>query len=173
MFNYYTINTQFGENIVINTDDGTFVIIREKNLDLYWNPVHKNYQEEDATYRITRENYYLFNVFNTLYEELIDYQIFFDNEEHLPIDGNVVNWYSDDNKKGEASLLQMYKQEDSIKIVFKKEKNDNYRIKIKNCDSKYAPANEAFMEMYNVLAYQNPRVKMEECINKKPRVLKR
>ena len=98
---------------------------------------------------------------------------FFDNEEHLPIDGNVVNWYSDDNKKGEASLLQMYKQEDSIKIVFKKEKNDNYRIKIKNCDSKYAPANEAFMEMYNVLAYQNPRVKMEECINKKPRVLKR
>ncbi len=172
MFNYYTINTQFGENIIINTDDGTFVIIREKNSDLYLNPVHKNYQEEDATYKITRENYYLFNVFNTLYEELIECDLFSDNEECLLTDGNIVNWYSDEDSE-EASLLQMYKEEDSIKIVFKKGKNDNYRIKIKNSDSKYAPANEAFMEMYNVLAYKNPRVKMEERINKKTKVLKR
>lgn len=171
MFNYYTIKTQFGENIIINTDDGTFVIVRDENGDLYWNPVRKNYQEEDTKYRITRENYSLFNVFNTLYEELIDCQLFSDDEECLLTDGDVVNWYSDEEvSENNASLLQMYKEEGDIKIVFKKNKKDNYRVKIKNQDSKYSPANESFMEMYDVLAYKNPNINIEKGSS---RVLKR
>ncbi len=169
MFNYYTIKTQLGENVIINTDDGTFVIARENNSDLYWNPIRKNYHEEDTTYRITRENYYLFNVFNTLYEDLIDCELFSENEECLLTDGDVINWYSDEDNE-EASLLQMYKEENNIKIVFKKGKSNNYRIKIKNKDSKYSPANESFMEMYEVLAYKNPKVNMEK---RSPKVLKR
>ncbi len=162
MFNYYKIKTQFGENLIINTDDGTFVIIRDENGDLYWNPVRKNYQEDDTKYRITRENYSLFNVFNTLYEELIDCQLFSDDEEYLLTDGDVVNWYSDEDvyDKG-VSLLQMYKEEGDVKIVFKKGKNDNYRVKIKNQDSKYSPANESFVEMYDVLAYEYSNINME------------
>ena len=169
MFNYYTIKTQLGENVIINTDDGTFVIAREKNSDLCWNPIRKNYQEEDTTYRITRENYHLFNVFNTLYEELIDCELFSEDGESLLTDGDIVNWYSDEDNE-EANLLQMYKEENNIKIVFKKGKSNNYRIKIKNKDSKYSPANESFMEMYEVLAYKNPKVNMEK---RSPKVLKR
>ncbi len=169
MFNYYTIKTQLGENAIINTDDGTFVIAREENSDLYWNPIRKNYQEEDATYRITRENYYLFNIFNTLYEELIDCELFSEDGECLLTDGDIVNWHSDEDNE-EANLLQMYKEENSIKIVFKKGKSNDYRIRIKNKDSKYSPANEAFMEMYEVLAYKNPKVNIEK---RSPKVLKR
>jgi hypothetical protein len=108
-------------------------------------------------------------VFNTLYEDLIDCELFSENEECLLTDGDVINWYSDEDNE-EASLLQMYKEENNIKIVFKKGKSNNYRIKIKNKDSKYSPANESFMEMYEVLAYKNPKVNMEK---RSPKVLKR
>ena len=171
MLNYYTIKTQFGENIIINTDDGTFAIVRYENGDLYWNPIRKNYQEEDTKYKITRENYSVFNVFNVLYEDLIECQLFSDTEECLLTDGNVVNWYSDEEMpEKDASLLQMCKEEGDIKLVFKKGKNDNYRVRIKNHGSRYNPANESFMEMYDVLAYNNLVIDMEKYPKK---VLKR
>lgn len=174
MANYYTIDTQFGKNIVINTENGTFAIVRKENTDIYWNPIRNNYQETDAKYTITRDNYYLFNIFNTLYEELIDYQLLSDNKEYLLTKSNVVNWYSDEDNVEKPSMLQMYKEDgDTIKLVFSKGKNDTYDVRIKNFGSKYTPANEAFIEMYNVLAYQNPQVRMEENIEKQPRVLKR
>lgn len=173
MANYYTIDTQFGKNIVINTENGTFAIVRKGNKDICWNPIRKSYQEADAKYTITRDDYYLFNIFNTLYEELIDYQLLSDNKEYLLTKSNIVNWYSDEENEDKVCLLQMYKEDgNTIKIVFNKSKNNTYTVRIKS-DSNNNPANEAFMEMYNVLAYQNPQVKMEETIDKQPRILKR
>lgn len=174
MVDYYTIDTQFGKNIVVNTKDGTFVIVKKENTDICWTPIRRNYQEVDAKYTITRENYYLFNIFNTLYEELLDYQLLSDNKEYKLAEGNTVNRYSDEDNVDEASMLQMCKENgDTIKIVFKKNKNNNYDVIIKSFGSKYNSANEAFIEMYNVLAYQNPQVNMEKSVNKQQRIRKR
>ena len=163
MFDYYTIDTQSGKNIVVIANAGTFVIQHRSDSNLYWVPIIKNYNEIKIKCSITRDNYYLFNTFNTLYEELMEYQLL--SNQAKTEESNVVNWYSDEDIE-KPSSLQMYKENDAIKIVFDKGQKENYAVIIKSHDSKYAPANEAFMEMYNVLAYQKPQVKMEKVLKK-------
>lgn len=195
MLNYYTIDTEFGKNIIINTDDGEFVISYGGNLDIYLSPIRKNYQTLETEYRITKENYYLFETFNTLYEKLINYQFLSiedpkhremekridQNREYPLIQNDIVNWYSDEDMIEEASLLQISKKdEDTIKLVFHQSNRKDYNtysIRIRNNGSRYDHANHIFMEMYNKLTYQNddyyPQVHIEEYLYEQKRVLKR
>lgn len=195
MLNYYTIDTEFGKNIIINTDNGEFVISYGGNLDIYLSPIRNNYQTLETEYRITKENYYLFETFNTLYERLINYQFLSiedpedremekrmdQNREHPLIKNNIVNWYSDEDMIEEASLLQIFKKdEDTIKLVFyqsNRKDYNTYSIRIRNHGSRYAPANHVFMKLYNKLTYQNddyyPQIHMEEYLYNQKKVLKR
>lgn len=197
MLSYDVSDSEFGKYTIIHTEDGEFMIFYGGNLDIYLIPSHKNYEELQIEYTITKENYYLFNAFNTLYERIINYDFssIYDEasrEKYKMVDqgrdyplvkDNTVNWYSDDDVIDEASMLEISKEdEDSIKLVFNKSKSwelgrNTYSIRIRNCGSRYRPANYVFMELYNNLTYQNkdyyPQIHMEEYIYSQKRVLKK
>ena len=57
----------------IITDDGTFEISYENNLDLYWRYIYTNSIDKERntkTFKITKENYYLYSLFLELYQLL-------------------------------------------------------------------------------------------------------
>ena len=68
-------------NIV--TDDGEFSIQFENNLDLYWSYLYKeNFLDTKDFYdiNITKENYFLFLLFNELYENIKNDKIILDED---------------------------------------------------------------------------------------------
>ena len=57
----------------IITDTGTFEISYENNLDLYWRYIYTNSIDkvgDTKTFKITKENYYLYLLFNELYHAI-------------------------------------------------------------------------------------------------------
>lgn len=78
---------------IITADEGSFEISFAGNLDLYWRYLYrKNIMEEPESkyFTITKENYYLYSLFEELYKdvkncnifELSDSDIFYCEDEH-------------------------------------------------------------------------------------------
>ena len=193
MLTYNVKENEFGKQIKIQTNEGIFWMIFGGNLDLYWIPIN-NSETDKITYTITKENYYLFELFNNTYEKLINYKIF-DNDElnkteklrdkslsHPLIESNTINWYSDEDKVEEASLLTISKELDnSIKISFEKSKLkdsiNTHAIRFRNHGTRYSYANLVFMDMYlklcNSASDKYHQIHIEEYLFNKNKVLKR
>ena len=150
----------------INTDNGFFKIIFGGNLDLYWTCYDKEDEEKDRQeFIITKENYFLYKLFDKLYEDIKNNKIYYDEEKNkyfesyrdtLFKDGKI-DWYSDDFYEEIASRLLIEKIDDTFKITFIKSKKEwdgifkTYSIRFRNSGSRYAPFNICFMNMYNSL----------------------
>lgn len=68
-------NSHGYDEFYITTDEGTFEISFQNNLDLYWRYVHNKSVLEEPNkkeFTITKENYFLFNLFDTLYNAIKD-----------------------------------------------------------------------------------------------------
>lgn len=78
--------TATGFNFKITTEQGTFVISFEGNLDLHWTYIvddllmKPNYKE----FIITKENYYLYTLFEELYNDIKKYNVYQLDENDLP-----------------------------------------------------------------------------------------
>lgn len=162
----------------IHLDEGTFTIIFAGNLDLYWNCDSNNVLEDaiEKEFLITKENYFLYSLFEKLYECIENYNfedIFLDeddaflksfqenlmaqdsnNAEKLFSNG-VVDYHSDDYPYDEASTFKIEKLEDEYKLTFKKGKTNGdfitYAVRITNSGSRYPYFNMLFMNVYNKL----------------------
>ena len=189
----------------IITDDGIFGIMFGGNLDLYWYywpkeniinwPLFK-------TFTITKENYFLYQKVNELYENikeqkpyqkiepllLVEQDLKNSNElkkrdyayEKLFQDG-IIKWYSDDAPLEEASRLEINRLEESYTITFYQGKEEynfpTFSVRFRNSGSRYKPYNFAFMNMYNNLGEYDPnyhQIHIEEYLyNKKLQKLKK
>lgn len=189
-----------GYNYKIITDDGCFNIMFGGNLDLYWSYWPKESFKNwpiSKTFTISKENYFLYQKLNELYESIKEQRPFFQPEkdeedfffqdlkmidspkkaneayEMLFQDGTI-KWKSDDMLLENASAIEIQKQDDTYSITFIRGTDEadfpTYSVRFRNSGSRYEPYNCAFMNMYNGLKDYNQnyhQIHMEEYLYNK------
>jgi len=148
MVNITKNKTQFGYEFNISTHGGVFKIFFGGNLDLYWTCFGDKDDLEKELF-VTKENYFLFSLFEELYNGILNYEVI-SIDEFTDFDGNfkdcydryveykeglkrsdgfnnnrpfvdgVIEWYSDDRWDDNPSVLRIEKKEDVYKIIFRK-----------------------------------------------------
>ena len=129
------------------------------------------------SFTITKENFKIYSLFDELYNNIKEINIFDDFSENKDIyrlcnyanyqelfdeENKTITWYSDETAHEVANYLKIKKEDDSFKISFYiqeyKEGYDrdfntiNYiPVRIRNSGSRYAPFNIIFMKMYQKL----------------------
>lgn len=189
----------------IITDNGTFQISYENNLDLYWRYIYTDSIDKvcnTKTFKITKENYYLYCLFLELYQAIKEkkpYKTFpnyIDEElrnKKLKYYGRyelyknrTITWYSDDFAEfANASNFEIKKEKDCFLVTFVKSKTEDfngchfptYSVRIRNSGSRFDPFNFTFMGMYQSLKEYNPeyhQIHIEEYLyNEKNKLKKR
>ena len=176
----------------INLNEGIFSILFAGNEDLYWDFQSSNILEDpdEKTFLISKENYFLYSLFERLYECIENYNfedvyedkenlqsfqnkiMFYDQfkEEKLFKDG-VIDYHSDDYYYDDASSFKIEKLDDSFKLTFKRGKTNGnlitHAVRITNSGSRYHYFNILFMNMYQKLKEYEPdchQVHIEEYL---------
>ena len=167
----------------ITTKEGTFAITFEGNLDLYWLYVHKGNilnTPNEKEFTITKENYFIYQLFDNLYKEIISNKCPYDkyNPERL-VNKNIIDWHSDDFSYENASRVIISKERDVYKLTFTKSKEDvfyiTYSVRFRNSGSRHSPHNQSFMKMYNSLINYNfnndyHQIHMEEYLHEQKKL---
>ena len=175
----------------VNTNDGSFEISFQNNGDLYIRYI-LNESKLDAPdkkeFKITKENYFLYTVFDNLYKSIktgkingyFDVNMNINNQKRLFKD-NKIDWRSDDFEYDDASRFVIEKIDDIYKVTIHKSKDNSiyttYVIRFRNSGSRYSPFNITFMQMYQALKeydYENEyhQVHIEEYMYKNSLVKK-
>lgn len=173
------------------------------NLDLYWGlRIDKKVDPKDymaeikAKFIIDKENYYIYTLFEQLYEEVKQANVF--DEEKMNdkcrnyssysdlFDGQKIEWHSDEESYELADLFRIIKKEESFEIEFiRPELTDgkitcripnHVTVRIRNSGSYYNPLNIIFMRMFNKLQEYDPdchQIHFEEELYHKKRTLKK
>lgn len=192
-----SINSHGYDVFDIMTDNGTFEISYENNLDLYWRYIYRDSidkVENTKIFKITKENYYLYSLFEKLYQAIKEkkpYKTFpnyIDEElrnKKLKYYGRyelyknrTITWYSDDFAEfANASNFGITKENDYFLVTFVKSKIEDfngflfptYSVRIRNSGSRFDPFNNTFMGMYQRLKDYNPeyhQIHIEEYLYK-------
>lgn len=185
--------TQGYDSFTIITNEGSFDIAFENNLDLYWYFKPKcNVMDSMESYGliITKEDYEIYREFDILYNSIknktpfagdlfddknrskvVDIDIYTDNNLFI---NDMVNWHSDDSPYENASYVTIKKENESYIIEFHKSNSedlvDTFSIRFSNSGSRYRPYNVLFMNMYNNLKNYNfdfHQIHIEEHIYQK------
>lgn len=174
------------DTFVIKTDDGSFEILFAPNGDLYWRYLSEKCilnDKETQELTITKENYFVYELFYKLYESIKNNKVFYDDEDYFEVNerenklfkNNMIEWYSDELPIDITSKLTIKKEEETFKVIFQKSKKTQdgisltYTIRFRNSGSKYEPFNISFMYMYNELKGYDPnyhQIHIEEFLYK-------
>lgn len=172
----------------IETEEGKMRINHEDNGDIYWNYVYNNNTLDNELKKeliITKEDYFIYEVFNYLFNSVKhgikcnDYLYKKQNDNQQLFDDNKITWVSDDGCLENGSRVIIEKlDEEKIKITFKKGKVANsfiytYNVRISNSGSRYKPLNIPFVNMYNKLKeydFENHQIHIEEYIYSKKKI---
>lgn len=121
------------------------------NLDLYFSILG------DDKFIIDESNIRVYDIFNKLYNDLINCRLPFDYSDKerlkklsnydLLVHDNVITWMSDDYSCLDAPSFSISKLEDKINITFDKGSS----VRIRNSGSLYQPFNTNFMMLYHEL----------------------
>lgn len=180
------------DTFIIKTDNGSFEILFAPNGDLYWRYLSEINVLEDKPVQeltITKENYFIYELFYKLYESIKNNKVFFDKEtcynlnerENKLFKNNMIEWYSDELPIDITSKLTIKKEDESFKVLFQKSKESHdgifitNSIRFRNSGSRYDPYNISFMQMYNELKEYNPnyhQIHIEECLYKQKKLKK-
>lgn len=194
--------TEFGDSFEIVTEDGIFDICFLGNFDLYWIYCYNGdilKMADCKSFLITKENMFLFQLFDALYQDIKNYNIYKENEFNTKEDierlnkafikydsyqhdllfrDNKIEWHCDDCIYEKASVFVIEKLAEAYQLTFKKGINDgvlSYGVRIRNSRSRYYPFNVPFMKMYQQLCLYDPmyhQIHMEEYLYQK-RLVKR
>lgn len=170
----------FGLTVNVEEDKDIFGITFGGNLDLYWY-IHSNEEIKDKhkVFRITKENYKLYELFEILYRDIERINLFdeelsdeekdrfreYDNSNYKELfnpKDKTITWYSDETAKRVGNYLVIKKKDDSFELNFHTQNHiDGYDrdfnnayyipIRFRNSGSRYTPFNCVFMRMYNRL----------------------
>ena len=156
-------------------DNKEFIITFANNLDLYFCLYNFN---DESYFRIDKDNYVIYELFDKLYNDIKNCNIFDNNEtkerylkyidryEYKKLfKDNIITWKCDDYPDELAPSFNIIKEEDAYIIKFNPciiDKDIDYRyphiftnyisIRIRNSGSKYDPFNYIFMRLYNSLS---------------------
>ena len=170
------IQIRFNKNVwgyfsfIISTDEGDFQISFAGNLDLYFLYMHKgNILDCPEAYSITitKENEFLYNLFDKLYLAIKSGNPFinvkqdfveelYGNPENL-FKNESIDWYSDECYYEIASRLIIKQEKDKYIVTFVRSKEDEgvnfltYAVRISTSGSRYGNYFIPFMEMYKEL----------------------
>ena len=174
-------NNEFGLQIFIEEENSYLSIFYGGNLDLYW-AIHSNKRklENDSKsdmFVITKENYDLYNLFENLFKDIKEINLFEDFEEDkdkyrvynrsnyqelFDEKNKTITWYSDETAHEVSNYLKIKKEKDCFIINFNiQEYIEGYDrdfsslyyipIRFRNSGSRYDPFNIIFMRMYERL----------------------
>ncbi len=186
------VNGNGYDNFYIHTDDGTFEISYQGVLDLFWRficPVRMLDSLAQYSVSITKENMYLYSLFDTLYDGIKNDRFFGEERPYLAreIDGGksslfhdgVIEWHSDDNVYERASCVCIRKLDGEYEITFKKSKAETSRgefftfgVRFSTSGSRYGSYFIPFMKMYEALGkypFGYHQIHMEEYLYEKSR----
>lgn len=193
------INKYVDENnhktFYLKDDKKQFIISFQNNLDLYFSLVNFN---NEPFFIIDKNNYILYELFNTLYNDIKNCNIFDNNklnenyknryEYKKLFNNNIIEWKSDDYPDEIAQSFKIIKKEDNFIIEFtpliinndfdyyiEPQLKDWISVRIRNSGSKYNPFNIIFMKLYNTLCNYDEidfnQVHMEEYLLNKKKML--
>ena len=168
------IEYQYGYIFNIYFENGIFNIVFGGNGDLYWSFI-PNFETNEISINITKENYLLYELIQELYERINNYDfsdiIYKDNEIHreyfkqalihqdkfndkkLVKDG-IIDYHSDDGEYDKVNSFQIIKNGEEYVVTFKKGNNkliNSFAVRICNNGSRYQHFNTIFMRMYTKL----------------------
>lgn len=131
--------TEFGIDVLLEEDNKKFEIYFAGNLDLYWN-IRSKEESDRHSFTITKENGELYRLFETLYNDIENINIFgvdsYTAEEIEEIkdkyrkynlsrynelfdkDNKTITWHSDETAYDVSNILKIKKEEDSFEIEF-------------------------------------------------------
>lgn len=148
------------------------------NLDLYWSyhdnePFNFDSINTRKSFEVTKENYFLYSLFDQLYNDIEGCNIYSNNQENIVnefkeqqkvyrkrsfeyyklFNNNAIKWLSDEAPEENANSFTITKSEDSFIITFIQKYNmfTHYAVRISNSGSRYDPFNIIFMRMFNQL----------------------
>jgi len=156
------------DTFTIKLNEGSFEILFAPNGDLYWIYLSEKNILNDKPIQeitITKENYFIYELFYKLYESIKNNKIFYDDEDYFEVNerenklfkNNMIVWYSDELPIDITSKLTIKKEDETFKVLFQKSKKSQdgisltYTIRFRNSGSRYEPFNISFMQMYNEL----------------------
>ncbi len=176
------------------TEEGEFEIFYCNVGDLYWkyNCKKSILDEPDTkTFKITKENEFVYSLFNELYTAVKDKKIYKTYPDSFDVNHNqklkyyggyplFVNdkiiWYSDDADEEIASSFQIAKEDNGYALTFTKSGEDEwiitYSVRIRTSGSRYQQLYLPFMGMYQKLKEHDFSQDKKEN-NVKKRVLKK
>ena len=140
-------NMPFGPKIALVDEAKWFEIQFGGNLDLYWSIYNLSYDEELTyeTFVITKENYYIYELFLNLYESIKNGDIYDENETNFLISSNNLEemkererihrlfiertqkklfidnsiiWYSDDGDYADDEIVRISKVDEEFLLEF-------------------------------------------------------
>ena len=158
------IEGEYPRIILYNSDEVYLEIYFANNLDLYF---IFNGANKSQKFIIDESNVRVYDIFNKLYNDLIDCKLPFDSSKErlrrltnysLLVQNNIITWKSDDYPFDIGPSFKIEKVSDIINITFDRGKEDEYNInnrrvavRIRNSGSLYQPFNTNFMKLYNEL----------------------
>ncbi len=175
--NKYCISDTYDYYLIDN--EKVLTIFFAGNLDLYLmindNELIKYKENKTMNFDITKADYDLFCLFDSLYKDIIKCKIFdmksvkstfrFEYDK-LVDDKKCINWVSDEDREEIADSLKISKlSNDVYRLMFYRNdkipefgfKSPKYiSVRIRNSGSRYKPFNCVFMKMYNELQNLDP-----------------
>jgi hypothetical protein len=148
------------------------------NLDLYWSyydnePFNFDSINSKKTFEVTKENYFLYSLFDQLYNDIDKCNIYpadledsftdFNErqeiakmnsaERNMLFKNDTIKWLSDEAPEEDANSFTIFKSEESFIVTFIQKYNmfTHYAVRISNSGSRYNPFNILFMRMFNEL----------------------
>ena len=104
MLKYNKIKTDFGYTINIYDSNKILTITFLGNLDLYWYLSSKEKKEVD-TFEITKENYFLYSLFDILYNDIVNCNLFKVYDEELSFVNSIKELQKIYNRKKELNII--------------------------------------------------------------------
>lgn len=104
MLKYNQIKTDFGYTINIYDSNKILTITFGGNLDLYWYSSSKEKKEVD-TFEITKENYFLYSLFDILYNDIVNCNLFKVYDEELSFVNSIKELQKIYNRKKELNII--------------------------------------------------------------------
>ena len=158
------IEGEYPRIILYNSDEVYLEIYFANNLDLYF---IFNGANKSQKFIIDESNIRVYDIFNKLYNDLINCKLPFDSSKerlrrltnyNLLVHNNVITWVCDDYPFDIGPSFKIEKVDERIVITFNRGKEDEYMankyripVRIRNSGSLYHPFNANFMTLYHEL----------------------
>ena len=145
-------------------DEISLNILFAGNLDLYFMLAGA---DKSQKFIIDESNVRVYDIFNKLYNDLIDCKLLFDSSKErlcrltnysLLVQNNIITWKSDDYPFDIGPSFKIEKIDEKFIITFDRGKEEEYMankysisVRIRNSGSLYHPFNANFMILYHEL----------------------